>query len=256
MDYSYHTHTFHCGHASDTPEEYIKTAIEGGIKYMGFSDHAPMVFDNGWEAGFRVPMAELDDYISELRSLREKYKNEIEIAIGFEIEYYPEHFDKSAELLKAHGGEYFILGQHYVVPENINNTHNYDLNKDEEKLNLYVIRIIEAMKTGKITYVAHPDILGFVGDESLYCEKMTKLCRAAKEYNVPLEINFLGIRTQRRYPREQFWEIAGKIGSPVTFGFDAHQAVDAADIESLAKAEELVKKFGLNYIGRPEIKHI
>ena len=256
MDYSYHTHTFRCGHASGTPEEYIKKAIEGGIKHMGFSDHAPLVFEDGTQSGYRVPMEELDDYITELRSLREKYKDEIDISIGFEIEYYPGYFAEMVDDLKAHGGEYLILGQHYVDPENIDNTYNYAPTDDEKRLSLYVLRVIEAMKTGKISYIAHPDLLSFVGDEDVYEAEMTELCRAAKEYNIPLEINFLGIRTHRRYPNERFWKIAGKIGSPVTFGFDAHSAEHAADLSSLEKAETLVKKFDLNYIGKPEIKRL
>ncbi len=256
MDYNFHTHTYHCHHASGTPEEYIKNAIAGGIKYMGFSDHAPLILDDGTQTGHRVPMEELDDYISELRALREKYKDEIDITIGFEIEYYPEYFGDMVENLKKHGGEYLILGQHYVMPENIQKVNNYSPDDDEERLKLYVLRVIEAMRTGMITYIAHPDTISFTGDEDVYEAKMTELCRAAKEYDVPLEINFLGIRLDRRYPKENFWKIAGRVGAKVTFGFDAHNAVDAADLESLKKAKELVNKYNLNYIGMPKIKRL
>ena len=176
------------------------------------------------------------------------------IAIGFEIEYYPDYFDKVVENLKAHGGEYLILGQHFVVPENIQELGNYHQDDDEKRLTLYTLRIIEAMKTGKITYIAHPDILSFTGDNELYCNEMKKICMASKEYDIPLEINFLGIRAHRRYPNENFWRIAGKVGAPVTFGFDAHLPEDAADLASLETAEALVKKFDLNYIGRPVLR--
>ena len=44
MDYNYHTHTTRCHHAVNSDEEYIQAAIEAGIKYLGFSDHAPVVF--------------------------------------------------------------------------------------------------------------------------------------------------------------------------------------------------------------------
>lgn len=82
---------------------------------------------------------------------------------------------------------------------------------------------------------------------------MEKICRASKEYNIPVEINFLGIRENRRYPNPWFWEIAGKLGCPVTFGLDAHEAEAAYDGASLVKAKELVKKYNLNYIGRPKL---
>ena len=47
MDYNYHTHTYLCSHATGEIEDYIKTAIENGIKYMGFSEHFPIRFENG-----------------------------------------------------------------------------------------------------------------------------------------------------------------------------------------------------------------
>ncbi len=37
---NYHTHTARCGHAIGTDEEYVQTAIQAGLKTLGFSDHA------------------------------------------------------------------------------------------------------------------------------------------------------------------------------------------------------------------------
>ena len=73
---------------------------------------------------------------------------------------------------------------------------------------------------------------------------------------MPLEINFQGIREERAYPKEAFWEVAGKIGCPVTFGFDSHQTHAAGDIKSFPKAMEMVEKFKLNYIGKPKLKSL
>ena len=50
MDYNYHAHTTRCSHATGTEESYIEKAIEGGIRYMGFSDHMPMRFPDGHES--------------------------------------------------------------------------------------------------------------------------------------------------------------------------------------------------------------
>ena len=46
MLYNYHTHTVRCRHASGTDREYVEKAIEGGIKTLGISDHAPYLFKN------------------------------------------------------------------------------------------------------------------------------------------------------------------------------------------------------------------
>lgn len=256
MEYNYHTHTWRCSHASGREEEYIKRAIECGIKHMGFSDHAAFMFPDGYESGYRVPMAEVECYVNELRVLREKYKNEIDIKIGFEMEYYPLYFDEMLEIAKKAGGEYLILGQHFVNNEHPGGDYTYAGTDDVGLLKEYVSEVIEGIKKGVFTYVAHPDLFRFTGDDEVYREEMQKICRASKKYDIPLEINFLGIRDNRKYPNPLFWELVGKEQSPVTFGFDAHDVKSAYDAKSLTKANETVKKFKLNYIGMPKIREI
>ena len=82
---------------------------------------------------------------------------------------------------------------------------------------------------------------------------MRRLCITSRELKVPLEINFLGIRGGRNYPNDALWQVAGEEKSPVVFGFDAHDIYSAFDGESLSKAKEIVQKYNLNYIGRPEL---
>ena len=87
-------------------------------------------------------------------------------------------------------------------------------------------------------------------------QNITRLCIAAKELNIPLEINLLGIRYNKHYPAEKFWQIVGEIGAPVTIGYDAHASENFLDTDQLEKADELIKKYKLNYIGKPFIRLI
>lgn len=253
MDYNYHTHTHWCDHATGTPEEYIQTAIAGGVRHMGFSDHAPWIFPDGYESHFRVPMTQAKAYMAELRTLREKYKENIQLHIGFEMEYYPAYFDEMFRTAKGFGAEYLILGHHFLSNEHPGGHGSQRATDDPEKLREYADTVVQAIQTGVFTYVAHPDIFKFTGDRDVYLREMGKICQASCRYNVPLEINFLGIRQGRNYPDEGFWELAGQMQCPVTFGFDAHEASSAYDGESLLKAWALVEKWGLNYIGRPPL---
>ncbi len=251
MNYNYHTHTYLCSHATGTPAEYIEKAIGGGIKHMGFSDHIPYINKDGRESAYRVPYDKAVEYVNEICALKEKYKDRIEISVGFESEYYPDVFDDMLNLVKNLGGEYLILGAHFLKEEDIEYT--MSPRNSVDFLKEYVMNITEAIKRGVFTYVAHPDLLFFTGDIDVYQEEMRKICKASYEFNIPLEINFLGIRDNRIYPNESFWEIAGEEKSPVTFGFDAHTSDSACDLTSFNKAEEIVKKYDLNYIGKPEI---
>lgn len=256
MNYNYHTHTYRCRHAEGSEEEYIQRAIQCGIKYMGFSDHIPFRCSDGYEAGHRVPFAEGRSYVEDISALREKYKDQIDIKIGFETEYYPDDFETILKGAVDFGAEYLILGQHYLGNEHLGGAHTILATENKEDLIKYAALVISAIKSGFITYVAHPDMINFVGDQESYKNEMRKICVASREYNVPLEINFLGIHGHRNYPNEAFWKIAGQESSPVTFGFDAHDPQRAFDGESLKYAQKLVRRYDLNYIGRPEIKSL
>lgn len=254
MNYNYHTHTYRCNHATGTEEEYINRAIECGIKYMGFADHVPLKFSDGYETPFRVPVAKAREYVETLSKLREKYKDKIDIKIGFEMEYYPEIFDTMLKDVISYGAEYLILGAHFAnseYPQKLE--HSANASDSVEKLKTYVERVVEGMKTGVFTYVAHPDMINFTGDVSVYSQEMRKICKASKKTGIPLEINCLGIRDKRAYPRNEFWEIAGEEQSPVVFGFDTHDTLAAYDSYSIPIAEEMVRKYNLNYIGKPNV---
>lgn len=256
MDYNYHTHTYRCGHAKGTPEEYIVRAINGGIKHMGFSDHASYIFPDGYEGGFRVPRAQTEEYVRDIRALREKYKDKIDIMIGFEMEYYPSHFEEMLKTALDAGGEYLILGQHFIGEEHPFGKYIFRATSEEKDMVEYASLVCTAVRSGYFSYVAHPDIINFTGDAKVYERELRRICEASIECSVPLEINFLGIRTSRHYPCKEAWRVIGETGAPVTFGFDAHDPDAAADLTSQKKAMALVKEYRLNYIGRPEIKRI
>ena len=253
MIYNFHTHTHRCRHASGSDEEYIKSALEAGIKYLGFSDHAPFVFPDGFESHYRVPLLGAEEYAGTLGELKERYKDVIDISIGFELEYYPTYFDKMVEIAKNLGVEYLILGQHFLYDEHPNGIGSSSLVYEDDVLREYVDNVISAIKSGYFSYVAHPDMLQFCGNEAIYREEMTRLCLTSKEDDIPLEINLLGIRNKKHYPAQRFWQIAGEVDAPVTIGYDAHSNHDFENKEQLDVAKDYIERYSLNYIGMPRL---
>ena len=259
MTVNLHTHTIRCSHATGSEREYIERALANGIRRMGFSDHIPFVFPDGNEDWYRVPMARAEEYVQTLRQLREEYRGRIEIQIGFETECYPTYFEDMIQRVKEIGAEYVILGQHHVEYEKdgaFERFYSGTKTEDEEILRGYVDQVIFAMRTGKITYVAHPELLNFVGDEQIYEREMRRLCQGAAETDTPLEINFLGIREHRHYPKKKFWQWVKEYDCRVVFGFDAHDVESAYDGESLQVAEEWVKELGLRLETDPQIRSL
>ena len=253
MEYNFHTHTTRCRHAEGSDEEYIKCAIEAEIKHLGFSDHAPFIFPDGYENRYRVQMCDAQGYVDDLRLLREKYKDKIEIAIGFEMEYYPAYFEEMLKIARNVGAEYLILGQHFLYNEHPGGIGAGGPTDSADQIKEYVDEVIAAMHTGVFSYVAHPDVMCFTGDDKIYEREITRLAKASRELNIPLEINLAGVRYNKFYPADKFWEIVGKIGSPVTIGYDAHKAEDLLNTEQLNTVEELIKHHKLNYIGMPSL---
>lgn len=81
---NYHAHTFYCRHASNTPESLITLAIANNYTKFGISEHMPLPNNKS-----RNPtQSELKELINEIKDLKEKYKNQIDIYFGLECEYY------------------------------------------------------------------------------------------------------------------------------------------------------------------------
>ena len=256
MTANYHTHTFRCHHAQGTEREYIETAISRGLKVLGFSDHVPQLFPGEYYSHFRMSPEETEDYVRTLTELRDEYKNDIEIFIGFETEYYGEIFDALLEFLKPYPIDYMILGQHYLDNEYDTRRSAMLVQADEEQFDKYINTVLKGISTGKFSYIAHPDIFGFDGDPEVYCRQYRRLCEGAKELNIPLEINLHGITTRRHYPSDRFFKIAKEVGNSFIFGSDAHDPSGVLNPESYKVACELIARHGITPLERLELKKI
>lgn len=256
MTANYHTHTPRCRHAHGTEREYIETAIERGLKVLGFADHVPQLFPGDYYSTYRMYPAETENYVKTLTDLKNEYKNDIEILIGFETEYFPEIFPKLLEHLAPYDIDYFILGQHYIDNEYDTQIYSGIPNSNEAHLKKYVDGILEGLATGKFSYVAHPDLFHFDGSNEVFDKHYRRLCKGAKKLDIPLEINFLGLRTNRHYPSERFYRIAAEVGNSFIFGCDAHEPNEILNPKSHLLACQFAEKFGITPIERLKLKNI
>ena len=100
-DADLHVHTcFSDGKAE--PEEYVKAALAGGIKLLGFSDHSYTSIDTSY--CMKADM--IDVYKAEIRRLKAKYAGHIEILLGIEQDYFSD--------FPADDFDYRIGSVHYV----------------------------------------------------------------------------------------------------------------------------------------------
>ena len=241
---NYHTHTPRCKHAEGSEREYIEAAIANGFKTLGFSDHTPQPFDDGFVSGIRMDMEELDGYVDTLKALREEYADRIDIRIGLEVEYYPSCFEKLMREIRKRDIDYLILGQHFV-PEEQEGFYAGSKTDRTEDIDAYIDAVIEALETKEFMYLAHPDLIHYTGDNEIYLSHMKRLCGYARDNEVPLEINGLGMLTDRWYPREDFFKLAVSEGCRFIFGCDAHKPTQVVQPEGIRGMDGFLEETGV-----------
>lgn len=242
---NYHTHTWRCNHAYGIERQYIENAIREGLQILGFSDHTPYLFPEGYVAHEKMLPSQLEDYVDTVLRLRDEYRDDIEIHLGLEAEYYPELWEKLLRLLEPYPIEYLLLGQHYIRNEYEGDRYNGKPGHGEEDLRLYCRQCKDALATGRFLYFAHPDLINYDGRPELYELEMTALCRFCKERDIPLEINLLGVRETRSYPTANFWKIAAREKNTVIYGSDAHRPGHVCSPEVIRRADCFLESCGI-----------
>ena len=240
---NYHTHTKRCHHAWGEDREYVEAAIKAGLQVLGFSDHWPWVYPDGFVSGIRMTPAETEEYFDSLEWLKKEYEKEITIYIGFESEYTPELIEDQDALFDQYPLDYLILGQHFLGSDD--QTYVGVATDREEILIRYVDSVIEGMRSGRYLYLAHPDLIHFTGDGDIYEKHMLRLCLEMKELDMPMELNILGLADGRHYPVERFLKMAGEIGNPYILGIDAHTPQQLLNRAAVEEAEKLCEKYGI-----------
>ena len=195
MKMNLHTHTPRCHHAIGSEREYIERAIAAGLDTLGFSDHAPMPFEGDYYSTYRMALSDTRGYVDALLKLREEYRGKIDILIGFEAEYYPAVFPRLLEFISEYPIDYLLLGQHFLGNEQ-NAPYACRRTKDESFFAAYVDQVCEGIRTGAFTYLAHPDMVCFDGDDATFRSHALRLCECAAgdQHARPVGSSALSIR--------------------------------------------------------------
>ena len=116
--------------------------------------------------------------------------------------------------------------------------------------------VLEGARTGLYSYIAHPDILNFTGDYRLFISEMDRLVEGIVKEDLPLEINILGLREGRHYPREDFLALVSKHGGKMIVGCDAHRPQDVYDEPTVQRALALLEKYGIERTEQVDIHRL
>ncbi|MFX1323881.1 MAG: histidinol-phosphatase [Promethearchaeota archaeon] len=245
----YHCHNRRCGHAVGEIEDYIQAAITKNLQEIGITDHFPLgayindpQFD---EIIKRASMAvnEFPTYIEEIKNLKGKYKNEIDVRISTEINFatpgnaltlqkkvlepFMDDFDYllgAIHDIKWHESPIIIMDPR--EGSDALNTYGF------EKINLeYINKMNTLVDTGFFDIIAHFDnqrVL-FRPNEPNYSkvlwEKLLNLLDKIKNRGMAIEINTSGDlkKIGSQFPSDQIVKEIIQREIPIMLGSDAHR---------------------------------
>lgn len=218
-----HNHTKLCNHAQGEIYEYIEKAIQNGTKYFGFSEHAPMDFD----PEYRVSFEQMKTYEDEVLKAKEKYKDKIEILLGYEVDYLKGYMDErvlNADVDYLIGSVHFIDEWGFDNPEFIGRYENENIDEVWQK---YFNAVKEMADSKLFDIVGHLDLIKifkFMPNQNIN-EIAKEALAAIKKADMVLEINMAGYRKPiaEPYPSLSLLKQANELGIPITFASDAHK---------------------------------
>ena len=241
-----HNHTTLCNHASGTTEEYIKKAIEVGIDIYGFSDHAPMDF----EPEYRMNLSQCDSYENDILFLKEKYKNDIEILLAYEVDFMSNKSYMEDKILNKNV-DYLIGSVHFIDEWGFDNPQyiKYYESKNIDDIWISYFDAIKNMaKTKKFDVVGHLDLIKVFKytpkkDIRLIAKDALK---QIKKSNMVIEFNAAGLRKpiNEAYPSNILLSEAYELDIPITFSSDAH-SINQIGFE-YEKLVNIAKEIGYN----------
>lgn len=218
-----HNHTKLCNHAEGEIFEYVEKAIECGTKYFGFSEHAPMNFDQK----YRISFDQMKSYENAVLSAKELYKDKIEILLGYEVDFLKNYMDErvlSADVDYLIGSVHFINEWGFDNPEFIGNYENQNIDEIWQK---YFNAIEEMANSGLFDIAGHLDLIKifkFMPKKDINTIAKNALL-AIKKADMSIEINVAGFRKPigEAYPSLSLLNEAKKLDISITFASDAHK---------------------------------
>ena len=252
-----HNHTPLCNHANGSPREFVLKAIDEGIDIFGFSDHNPMEFDKNYRMSFK----DMPEYEAEILSLKDEFKNQIDIRLAYEVDFLPKYMDSrvlNAKVDYLIGSVHFLDEWGFDNPEFIGRWKGADIDYLYQQ---YFNAIKEMANSGYFQIVGHLDLIKVFGykpknDIRFFAKDAID---AIKKANMAVEINARGYTKpiKESYPSKELLELCYEKEIPITFASDAHKIEDIGYkySDSLTLAKEIGYNSCVSFINKDKELH-
>jgi len=255
---SLHTHTVFCDGKEDV-QTMCMAAYEKNLCSVGFSSHAP-VGKTGLKTTWHMKDEKLVDYINEIKTARIRWKRNLPVYLGLEVDYIKGLRSPSDKDIKDLNLDYTIGSVHYLIPPHgepftvdgpLEELENGILNgfdgDGESMLSAYLNNIMEMVTVGGFDIVGHLDLVRKnykskgsitfhekkgrwfeIGNEN-YMRRMEEIVRAISAAGLVVEANTGGINrgyVTDTYPSLAVLRLLRQYNVPVMVSADAHRSAD------------------------------
>lgn len=252
----YHVHTKRCHHACGEDREYIETAIEKGLKEIGFADHVPRFYHPApgvWVTERGMSWDDLEEYVRSVGTYQREYP-EIAIRLGLEVDFVPGLEETIAGIGRMYPWDYLIGSVHFIPKWNYGYILREKEHEPSEIFPEYFQLVAEAAESGLYDFLGHID-LPKRSFKRLANGKMLELYQSLAARlgaaGAVVEVNTSGMRGSKSgaagiYPDLQLLSLCREHGAKVTLGSDAHRPADVA--MDFDRALQLIEKAGYDEI--------
>jgi len=234
----YHVHTPYCGHAQGQIIQYVQTAVQRGIKEIGFADHLGRYYLSKvqkrryWDWGMND--RNLARYFSELDDLKDIFSGQIKIKVGLEIDF----IEGADELLHKTIENYaldFSLGSVHCLPR-ISWDHLSDIHETHTDATYaeYFRVVNAALKSKLFQSIAHIDFIWRylplpAKDPDIIFAYIDEAVKTAAVNDTCIEVNANGFMWAQAHmvdKNDLFFYLLNQIRDnnvKITIGSDAHE---------------------------------
>lgn len=245
VKFDLHTHHDRCGHAVGKIRDYIESAIELKLDVIGIADHSPYFHSEVDHLHPQITMArsEFPTYINEVLELKKQYKDDIDVLLGVESDFFPEYLTYYRNELAKYPFDYIIGSVHSVKDVSIFNKNRWNgltIKAKSELKDAYYRLIGQFAKTGLFQILGHIDAMKayYPAFSEINSPELEKTLEIIGEYDIAIEVNTSGSEKDCGgwYPADDILEKALYYGVDITFGSDSHKP------ERVGEDFELVKQ--------------
>ncbi|OAP60029.1 hypothetical protein AYL99_05031 [Fonsecaea erecta] len=266
MPFSHHSHSgqFCADHARDSLDDVVQTAMAKHMSVFALTEHMPRHEQDrypGETNTIEMHFANEAAYVAEALRLRQKYKDKIDLPLGFEGEWIrPESADLITRSLSSHPYDFFVGSVHHVhtIPIDYDHTMYHDARAkaggtDERIFEDYFDAQFAMLQALRPPVVGHFDLIRLKSDDPNQSFKQMQGVWARVSRNLDciagyggiLEINSSAVRKgmDEPYPQGEICQAALDRGIRFCLSDDSHGVDQIA--HSYSRVLDFLKQVGI-----------